>query len=75
MLSHINDPALKIYQKWKSLQSLQSSELYTGNAGVYFSKPVNRTIVGLEVLAKIIDSAGFEDIKMPIDSFATYDNH
>ncbi len=75
MLSHINDPALKIYQKWKSLQSLQSSELYTGNAGVYFSKPVNRTIVGLEVLAKIINPDDFKDIKVPTNSFTKYDYH
>jgi hypothetical protein len=32
-----------------------------------------RTITGLEVLAKIIDPEGFQDIKVPADSFAKYE--
>ena len=45
----------------------------TVNAGAYFSKPGPRTITGLEVLAKIIDPEGFEDIKVPTDSFTKYE--
>jgi iron complex transport system substrate-binding protein len=65
---------LEANDKWKSLQSVQSNEVYVVNAGAYFSKPGPRTIIGLEVIAKIIDPEGFEDIKVPIDSFIKYGN-
>jgi len=39
--------------------------MYAVNTGAYFSKPGPKTITGLEVLAKIIDPEGFEDIKVP----------
>jgi iron complex transport system substrate-binding protein len=65
---------LEANDKWKSLQSVQSNEVYVVNTGAYFSKPGPRTIIGLEVIAKIIDPEGFEDIKVPIDSFIKYGN-
>jgi iron complex transport system substrate-binding protein len=65
---------LEANYKWKSLQSVQSNEVYVVNAGAYFSKPGPRTIIGLEIIAKIIDPEGFEDIKVPIDSFIKYGN-
>ncbi len=58
--------------KWKSLQSVQNSEVYVVNAEAYFSKPGPRTVTGLEILAKIIDPEGFEDIKVPTNSFTKY---
>jgi iron complex transport system substrate-binding protein len=66
---------LETNYKWKSLNAVQNSEVYAVNAGAYFSKPGNRTITGLEVLAKIIDPECFKDIKVPTNSFAKYDNH
>ena len=57
------------------MQSVQSNEVYVVNAGAYFSKPGPRTIIGLEVIAKIIDPDGFEDIKEPIGSFIRYGHH
>jgi iron complex transport system substrate-binding protein len=66
---------LEANDKWKSLQSVQSNEVYAVNAGAYFSKPGPRTITGLEVIAKIIDPEGFEAIKVPIDSFIRYGHH
>ncbi|MER5175726.1 MAG: cobalamin-binding protein, partial [Candidatus Nitrosocosmicus sp.] len=66
---------LETNDKWKSLQSVQNGEVYAVNAGAYFSKPGNRAITGLEVLAKIIDPDDFKDIKVPTDSFAKYDYH
>ena len=66
---------LEANDKWKSLQSVQSNEVYVVNAGAYFSKPGPRTIIGLEVIAKIIDPDGFEDIKEPIGSFIRYGHH
>ena len=55
--------------KWKSLQVVQNNEVYAVNAGAYFSKPGPRTITGLEILANIIDPEGFQNIKVPTDSY------
>ena len=60
---------LETNNKWKSLQAVQNNEVFAVNAGAYFSKPGPRTIIGLEVLAKIIDQEDFEDIKVPTDSY------
>jgi len=64
---------LETNNKWKSLQAVQNNEVYAVDAGAYFSKPGPRTITGLDVLAKIIDPEGFEDIKVPTDSFTKYE--
>jgi iron complex transport system substrate-binding protein len=56
-------------EKWKSLQAVRRNEVYAVNANAYFSKPGPRTITGLEILAKIIDPEGFENIELPSDSF------
>ncbi|HZA07798.1 MAG TPA: cobalamin-binding protein [Nitrososphaeraceae archaeon] len=64
---------LETNYKWRSLQCVQKNEVYAVNAGAYFSKPGPRTITGLEVLAKIINPEGFEDIRVPTDSFIKYD--
>jgi iron complex transport system substrate-binding protein len=64
---------LETNDKWRSLQCVQKNEVYAVNAGAYFSKPGPRTITGLEVLAKIINPEGFEDIRVPTDSFTKYD--
>jgi iron complex transport system substrate-binding protein len=60
---------LETREKWKSLQAVQNNEVYAVNAGAYFSKPGPRTITGLEILAKIIDPEGFQNIEVPIDSY------
>ena len=60
---------LETNNKWKSLMAVQNNEVYAVSAGAYFSKPGPRTITGLEVLAKIIDPEGFEDIKVPTDTY------
>ena len=57
---------LETNDRWKTLPAVQNNEVYAVNAGAYFSKPGPRTITGLEVLAKIIDPEGFQDIKVPI---------
>ena len=66
---------LETNEKWKSLESVQNNEVYAVNAGAYFSKPGPRTITGLEIIAKIIDPEGFEDIKVPANSFSKYGYH
>ena len=64
---------LETNDRWKTLPAVQNNEVYAVNAGAYFSKPGPRTITGLEVLAKIIDPEGFQDIKVPTDSYAKYE--
>ncbi len=64
---------LETNDKWKTLLAVQNNEVYAVNAGAYFSKPGPRTITGLEVLAKIIDPECFQDIKVPVGSFAKHD--
>jgi iron complex transport system substrate-binding protein len=54
---------------WKSLQAVQNNEVYVVNANAYFSKPGPRTIIGLEILAKIINPRLFEDLYVPSNSF------
>lgn len=55
--------------RWKSLQAVQNNEVYAVNANAYFSKPGPRTIVGLEILAKIINPKLFEDLYVPSNSY------
>jgi iron complex transport system substrate-binding protein len=66
---------LETNEKWKSLRSVQNNEVYAVNAGAYFSKPGPRTITGLEIIAKIIDPEGSEDIRVPDNSFRKYHYH
>jgi iron complex transport system substrate-binding protein len=54
---------------WKSLQAVQNNEVYLVNANAYFSKPGPRTIVGLEILAKIINPKLFKDLYVPSNSY------
>ena len=55
--------------EWKSLQAVQNSEVYVVNANSYFSKPGPRIIVGLEILAKIINPKIFENLDVPPNSY------
>jgi iron complex transport system substrate-binding protein len=60
----------KLYQneKWLSLKAVKQGMIYAVNANEYFSKPGPRTIIGLEILAKIIHPDTFNDIKIPQQS-------
>lgn len=55
--------------KWKMLKAVQNNEVYAVNANEYFSKPGPRTITGLEILAKIIHSEIYADLKTPNNAF------
>jgi iron complex transport system substrate-binding protein len=55
--------------KWKSLRSIQNNQIYAVNANEYFSKPGPRTVIGLEIMAKIIHPETFQDLQIPNDSF------
>jgi iron complex transport system substrate-binding protein len=52
------------------LQAVQENQVYAVNANAYFSKPGPRTITGLEIMAKIINPSGFENIELPPNSYA-----
>ncbi|HKU33728.1 MAG TPA: cobalamin-binding protein [Candidatus Nitrosotalea sp.] len=55
-------------KQWKSLRAVKQSEVYAVNANEYFSKPGPRTVVGLEILSKIINPDTFRDLQLPKNS-------
>jgi iron complex transport system substrate-binding protein len=55
-------------KQWSSLKAVKQGQVYAVNSNEYFSKPGPRTIVGLEVLAKIIHPDTFQDISIPKQS-------
>jgi iron complex transport system substrate-binding protein len=60
----------KLYQneKWRALKAVKQGEVYAVNANEYFSKPGPRTVVGLEILSKIIHPDTFRDLQIPKQS-------
>ncbi len=62
-------PALARNEKWKSLQAVKSRNVYAVNANAYFSKPGPRTVVGLEILAKILHPKASQHIRVPKSSY------
>jgi len=63
-------PALtRNYSKWKSLKAVESGNVYAVNANAYFSKPGPRTIIGLEILAKILHPDSSRHITVPKGAF------
>ncbi|MGB6462732.1 MAG: cobalamin-binding protein [Nitrosotalea sp.] len=55
-------------EKWRSLKAVKQGQVYAVNANEYFSKPGPRTVVGLEILAKIINPDTFKDLQVPKNS-------
>jgi iron complex transport system substrate-binding protein len=62
-------PALARNEKWKSLQAVKNGNVYTVNANAYFSKPGPRTIIGLEIMAKILHPDTSQHIRVPKGSY------
>ena len=56
-------------EKWKGLGAVKNREVYTTDAGWYFSRPGPRTVIGIEILAKIIHPDLFGTLKVPENSF------
>ena len=56
-------------EKWKSLQAVKKGNVYVVNANAYFSKPGPRTVVGLEIMAKILHPEASQHIRVPKGSF------
>src|SRR5579872_869883 len=60
-------------EKWRSMRAVKQGEVYAVNANEYFSKPGPRTIIGLEILAKIIHPDTFRDLQVPKQSIQKID--
>jgi iron complex transport system substrate-binding protein len=48
-----------------SLKAVKQGTVYAVDANKYFSKPSPRTIIGLEILAKIVNPETFEALHIP----------
>ncbi len=62
-------PGLASNEKWKSLQAVKNGDVYAVNANAYFSKPGPRTVIGLEIMAKILHPEASQHIRVPKGSF------
>ena len=62
-------PVLARNEKWKSLQAVKNGSVYAVNANAYFSKPGPRTVVGLEIIAKILHPETSRHITVPKGSY------
>ena len=62
-------PVIASNEKWKSLQAVKNGNVYAVNANAYFSKPGPRTVVGLEIMAKILHPETSQHITVPKDSY------
>lgn len=61
-------------KKWKKIKAVSHDEVYVVNANEYFSKPGPRTVVGLEILAKIIHPDTFRELQVPKHSIIKIDS-
>lgn len=61
-------------EKWRSLKAVKQGQVYAVNANEYFSKPGPRTVIGLEILAKIINPDTFKDLQIPKNSIRKIDS-
>ncbi len=62
-------PVLARNEKWESLQAVKNGNVYAVNANAYFSKPGPRTVVGLEIIAKILHPKTSQHIRVPKGSY------
>ncbi|HEU4606011.1 MAG TPA: cobalamin-binding protein [Nitrososphaera sp.] len=62
-------PALARSEKWKSLRAVKNHDVYAVNANAYFSKPGPRTIMGLEIMAKILHPEASRRIRVQKGSY------
>ena len=55
--------------KWQNLRAVKNHNTYAVDANSYFSKPSIRTIIGIEILAKIIHPEQFSTLETPNGAF------
>jgi iron complex transport system substrate-binding protein len=60
---------LKENSTWNSLKAVKNNQIFAVDANSFFSKPSIRTVEGLEILAKIIQSEKFDNLPVSKGSF------
>ena len=55
--------------EWNSLRAVKEKKVFAVDANSFFSKPSLRTIIGIEILAKIIQPEIFNELKVPVKSY------
>ena len=55
--------------EWNSLRAVKEKKVFIVDANSFFSKPSLRTIIGIEILAKIIQPEIFNELKDPVKSY------
>lgn len=58
--------------RWRALDAVKRGEVYVTDANAYFSKPGPRIVVGLEILAKIINPEAFAGSELPPNSYRKF---
>ena len=63
------DTILRNNSNWNSLNAVKNNQIFAVDANSFFSKPSIRTVEGLEILAKIIQSEKFVNLPVSKGSF------
>ena len=66
--------SLKRNEDWNSLRAVQNDMVFAVDAMSYFSRPSPRLIVGIEILAKIINPKSFAYLVVPVNSYTKLRN-
>jgi len=61
-------------QEWNKIKAVKNNAVFAVDANSFFSKPSIRTIIGLEILAKIINPENFERLNIPNESVVKIPN-
>lgn len=61
--------SLKRNEDWNSLRAVQNDMVFAVDAMSYFSRPSPRLIIGIEILAKIINPKSFAHLVVPANSY------
>lgn len=62
--------SLQKNNQWNSLRAVQNDMVFAVDALSYFSRPSPRIIMGLEILAKIINPVSSVDLEVPPNSYS-----
>jgi len=60
---------LQANKEWNDIRAVKNHQVFAVDANSYFSKPSIRTILGAEILAKIIHPEVFTNLNVPENSF------
>jgi iron complex transport system substrate-binding protein len=66
--------SLKRNEDWNSLRAVQNDMVFAVDAMSYFSRPSPRLIIGIEILAKIINPTSFVHLVVPVNSYTKLRN-